>query len=557
MFITRLLSYFFLSTFLLITPSYAEESTDEQIKATNKINFIKKRIENIQITIEQTQAALKTKLVEYKKAEDDAYKNQIQKEIMQIRAKINELNQSFVTLSTGGIQFSDVLPKESKKLDWQSDLMEIGKPLFSALKNLTEKPRQIDNLNRLIESYDEQIALNTQALAYIKTLEKAELDSKTTSLLTKVKATRLQQKQDDERLKNVAHFQLEELLNDKESVLELTNKKLKEFVTGKGLTLLIAVVIFTAIVLIGSIFQKHLDKRAQNTYLNFSQRLKRILYKTATMIIAVVALLLVFYLRNDWLFMGLAFIILLSVAFSLKSTLPQYINEIKMLLDISTVREGERVIYNGIPWKVEKLNVQSILVNPDLRGGTIRMSLKQLANLHSRKFNSNEPWFPCKEGDFVVLEAGLGQYGQVVLASPESVQLRAYGGSIITYPTADFLQLNPRNISCQSFSVYTEFGIDYSLQDIATSEVIETFKKEISEQIKATHYGDFFTRIDIEFNLANASSLDYKIIAHFDGQAAKYYRSITRNLQKYCVNVCNTHNWSIPYQQLVVHTQGS
>ena len=116
MFITRLLSYFFLSTFLLIPPSYAEESTDEQIKATNKINFIKKRIENIQITIEQTQAALKTKLVEYKKAEDDAYKNQIQKEIMQIRAKINELNQSFVTLSTGGIQFSDVLPKESKKI---------------------------------------------------------------------------------------------------------------------------------------------------------------------------------------------------------------------------------------------------------------------------------------------------------------------------------------------------------------------------------------------------------------------------------------------------------
>ena len=557
MFITRLLSYFFLSTFLLITPSYAEESTDEQIKATNKINFIKKRIENIQITIEQTQAALKTKLVEYKKAEDDAYKNQIQKEIMQIRAKINELNQSFVTLSTGGIQFSDVLPKESKKLDWQSDLMEIGKPLFSALKNLTEKPRQIDNLNRLIESYDEQIALNTQALAYIKTLEKAELDSKTTSLLTQVKATRLQQKQDDERLKNVAHFQLEELLNDKESVLELTNKKLKEFVTGKGLTLLIAVVIFTAIVLIGSIFQKHLDKRAQNKYLNFSQRLKRILYKTATMIIAVVALLLVFYLRNDWLFMGLAFIILLSVAFSLKSTLPQYINEIKMLLDISTVREGERVIYNGIPWKVEKLNVQSILVNPDLRGGTIRMSLKQLANLHSRKFNSTEPWFPCKENDFVVLDAGLGQYGQVVLASPESIQLRAYGGSIITYPTADFLQLNPCNISCQSFSVYTEFGIDYSLQDIATSEVIETFKKEISEQIKATHYGDFFTRIDIEFNLANASSLDYKIIAHFDGQAAKSYRFITRDLQKYCVYVCNTHNWSIPYQQLVVHTQGS
>jgi hypothetical protein len=95
------------------------------------------------------------------------------------------------------------------------------------------------------------------------------------------------------------------------------------------------------------------------------------------------------------------------------------------------------------------------------------------------------------------------------------------------------------------------------LQDIATSEVLETFKKEINEQIKTTHYGNFFTRIDVEFNLANASSLDYKIIAHFDGQAAKSYRSITRDLQKYCVNVCNTHNWSIPYQQLVVHTQGS
>ncbi len=546
----------FFTLALFISTSIASGNNENELadKASlSKLETIKQRLENIDVTLKQTGSTLKKQLRQYKKAVDESHKNQIQADISNTRIKINELNQSFVTLSTGGIQFNDAVKKSNTKLDWQADLMEIIKPLFTAMKDITKKPREIDNLKRQIDTYHDQLKLNNQALAHIEQLEKLAFNKTTKIHLQAIKKQRLQEKKNDERHKNVSQFQLDELLNNKESVLDATNQKFKSFITGKGLTLLIAITVFSLILVAGNYLQRSLDNKAETKHLKFSQRLRRIIFRAATIIFAMFALLVVFYIRNDWLFMGLAFIFFIGAAFSLKNTLPQYINEIKMLLNISTVREGERIIYNGIAWKVETLNIQSTLVNPCLRGGKMRMSLRQLASLHSRPYDKNEPWFPCNENDYVVLDAGQGQFGQILLASPEFVEMRALGGSIITIPTAEFIALNPSNISNKTFSVRSIFGIDYGLQKISTTEVITIFENELAEQIKQEKYGQYFIKVEAEFNSANASSIDYKLIAHFEGAAAKHYRYIGRHLQKFAVNVCNNNNWSIPYQQIVLH----
>ena len=547
--------FFSIFLFFSTTIVYADDNelnTETELNSA-KFESVKQRLENIEITLEQTKTYLKAQLSKYKKAVDESNKIQLQKEITQTRAQIDELNKSFTTLSTGGIPFDNNATKKNKKLDWHDDLMEIIKPLFTALKDITKKPREIDTLKRQIESDEEQLKLISQALQHISQLETLAFNSVAKQHLLTIKNARLQEKKDNERHKNISQFQLDELLNDKESVLDTTNQKFKTFITGKGLTLLIAITVFSLILFFGNYLQKSLDKKAQSKHLKFSHRLRRIIFRAATIIFATFTMLVVFYIRNDWLFMGLAFIFLIGVAFSLKNTLPQYLNEIKMLLNISTVREGERVIYNGIAWKVETLNIQSTLVNPCLRGGMMRMSLRQLADLHSRPFDKNEPWFPCNEKDFVVLDAGQGQFGQILLASPEFVEMRALGGSIITMPTADFIALNPRNLSNKTFSVRTVFGIDYGLQKISTGDVVTIFEKELAQQIKQQEYGQFLIKVEAEFNTANASSIDYKLIAHFEGAGAKYYRYMGRNLQKFAVNVCNNNNWSIPYQQIVLH----
>jgi hypothetical protein len=57
----------------------------------------------------------------------------------------------------------------------------------------------------------------------------------------------------------------------------------------------------------------------------------------------------------------------------------------------------------------------------------------------------------------------------------------------------------------------------------------------------------------VYFEQANTSSLDYKIIASFEGSAAGYYNDILRDLQRFAVDTCNQQQWIIPYSQLVVH----
>jgi hypothetical protein len=41
--------------------------------------------------------------------------------------------------------------------------------------------------------------------------------------------------------------------------------------------------------------------------------------------------------------------------------LPSFIREVMLLLNIGAVREGERVVYNGIPWLVKTLNLYQYL----------------------------------------------------------------------------------------------------------------------------------------------------------------------------------------------------
>ena len=61
------------------------------------------------------------------------------------------------------------------------------------------------------------------------------------------------------------------------------------------------------------------------------------------------ATLFVFNMRNDWLLLGLGVLFLMALGWILIKTLPGMVEQIMMLLNLGSVREGERVIFNGIP----------------------------------------------------------------------------------------------------------------------------------------------------------------------------------------------------------------
>jgi hypothetical protein len=219
------------------------------------------------------------------------------------------------------------------------------------------------------------------------------------------------------------------------------------------------------------------------------------------------------------------------------------------MLNIGAVREGERMMYEGVPWLVKHINVHSTLENPDL-GVRIRLPIEALLDKTSRPFHPSESWFPCRKNDWVILSDGVR--GCVTALSHEMVELVMRGGARKTYQTEDFLSLAPLNLS-MNFRLKVPFGISYTLQKEATGRVPDQLAAFIESRMEEEGYKKDLLNLRVEFANAGTSSLDLVVIADFDGTRAPLYNRITRAIQRWCVDAATLHGWEIPFPQLDIH----
>ena len=220
------------------------------------------------------------------------------------------------------------------------------------------------------------------------------------------------------------------------------------------------------------------------------------------------------------------------------------------MLNLGEVREGERVLIDGVPWRVSSLGVFTDLENPLLEGGNLRLPMRALSRLRSRPHDEAEPWFPCREGEWVILSDNTR--GKVIQQTPEMVHLILLGGSRKHYLTADFLAATPEVLS-SNFRVRSVFGIDYEHQKIATTEVPDFLRAAVERELLEFVKKKQIQRIKVEFREAGASSLDYAIIADMKGEVADKYEVIKRSLQKAAVDAANENGWVIPFTQITLH----
>jgi hypothetical protein len=284
-------------------------------------------------------------------------------------------------------------------------------------------------------------------------------------------------------------------------------------------------------------------------YRPFHLRIMDLLYRVVSVMAALVAVILVFYLFEDWVLLSLSIVFLMGLAWAVKNTVPRFVNQSRLILNIGPVREGERVVYQGVPWLVKKINFFSVLENPDL-GQTLRVPIEALMDLTSRPFQKHEPWFPCRKNDWVILSDGTR--GGVTSLSHEMVELVLRGGAKKVYQTSDFLGMNPLNLSV-NFRLKIGFGISYNLQSIATGRVLDILDAHIRERLAAEDYGESLLNLRVEFAQAGSSSLDLVVIADFDGKMAPLYNRISRAIQRWCTDACTANDWEIPFPQLTVH----
>ncbi len=452
---------------------------------------------------------------------------------------------------SAGIDLSVLRDQEETKFDFQEELFGLLKPAIDEMKDMTSRIRQKSDLKERIAYYEERLKVIESALKNADNLlQKSESDEIKTSLSGIVSDWEKKRAFMQSELES-AQLQLEELLASEASITEASQSYLKSFFQKRGLYLIEAVGIILLIVLL-SRFSLNLMRRYmpgfKTKHRTFRTRLLELVHRIVTIFLIIIGPMVVFYVVEDWVLFSLSILLLLGIAWTLRQTLPRYWHQIQLFLNIGSVREGERIEMDGLPWLVEQINVFCTLVNPvaDLKQ---RVPIDDLVDLKSRPGKHGEPWFPCKQDDWVILSDGVR--GKVIGISPEMVQLVERGGAQKTYATGDFLAASPRNLST-NFRLKETFGISYDLQQQSTGEIPQILQAHIQKQIEAEGYADQLLNLRVEFALANSSSLDLVVIADFDGQLGDLYNRLRRAIQRWCVDACTENGWEIPFPQMTL-----
>ena len=490
-------------------------------------------------------------LVDQLQDADETDRDEINNRIAAVRETIDELTKSFENIAVSGANLRNLSDTTLGKLDWRDELLQIAQPLLNSLKEATEKPRRIEELRSTISLYEQQLEMAEKATDSIAVFNQYEVPPTVADGLAKVADSWRERSEDIERSLEISRVELRNLEQEKIDLLATIGDILHDFLFGRGLTLLIAIVTgFVIWFAMRALRRLVKSLRHPEQHPDHAAKIRLLLYgyHLLTMLLVSLAVLSVFYIRGDLLLLSLAIIALVMLTLGAWRYLPRYVQEARLLLNIAAAREGERVIYNGLPFRIISINLYSELRNPELEGA-IRLPLSALTELTSRP-RTDEAWFPCRAGDYVLLPDGA--FGQVLQQTVELVRLQVIG-SIVQFSAADFLQLNVRNLSREGFGVIVVFGIDYQHQEISLDRVPKRFKEGLSAAFRDAGYEDDLKDLVVEFKEAGTNSLDYLVYATMDGRVAASYFAIGRLIQQTCVDICNHEDWIIPFTQLTIH----
>jgi len=535
-------------------PASTQDASKDSSKTAEENSETWRSFETLFGVINQSRQELTGLRNQLNKAKDEVEREKLRREIELAESNIKSLQQAWETWATGGVDLELFLPKKEEKFDWRQEIQSVFEPVVVELQRLTERPRKIERLRTEQAFFQQQLEAASAALKNIDDYKSKMPPGELKGAFSDLESSWSKRQDGIKSRLTLINVQLEELLSPDNLAGQKTSETLRKLLTGSLVNLFLA--LFAAALTYG--VMRMLNK-IYVRIITASGRRRPMLARAAhlsfillSIILALLAAVAVLYLRGDRILLGLLLIALVGAALSLQRTLPGFMKEAKVLLNIGPVREGQRLVYNGLPWKVQALNVYSTLVNPELRGGKVMLPLKTLAECHSRPYDATEPWFPTRENDFVLLDDQT--YGKVVMQTPELVQMRVLGADK-TYPVDSFLGSNPQNLSQNGFVITIRFGIDYAHQAKVTSEIRQTLENFLKDRLRETPCVEHLQECRVEFDEAAASSLNLFVYAAFTGEAADSYYRIRRALQSLLVDACNANNWVIPFTQMTVHLE--
>ena len=540
-------AFLLLATMAGVGPSFAQTAADTAAKerAAAAISNIRELLANRAALAEELTALNALPPAEgedaqaARKAESDA-----------LKAELAALEAQIGAVATG-VSEEEFRGQNAKNFDLNSELQALVEPFVAMMRDATENARQIERLRRAQSEARRREALANRALTALKPVKEATSDADVLASLEAMTATWERRADAAADLANALDQQLEDRLSDRGATRAAANEAASGFFRDRGLSLLLGFSAFAAVFL-GLRFAHRSAgwlRVKRGVRRSFQTRLANLVFTVFTFIAATCAMLVVFNLRNDWLLLGVFGLMLLALAWIGVKMLPGAIEQVTLLLNLGAVQEGERVVIDGVSYRVQKLDFYTDFVNPAL-DADFTLPVRALIGMRSRPSSPDEPWFPTKRGDWVRLADE--QFGQVVSQSPDMVEIQIPGGSHVTYATGDFLAEKPENLS-EGFRAEIVFGISYRHQAELTGEIIAKLKEHIRAGVLAKVPEGMLRDVGVEMLEAADSAVNFEVEADLVGEAAPLLEDVERELTRLCVDACNRFGWEIPFPQLVLH----
>lgn len=484
----------------------------------------------------------------------------VQRELTELEARRLALEQDFSAVAAG-ITSEDYHGKKQDEapLSLEQELSRLLIPMVSEVRKLSKKPRALQELQDSLQQQERREELAQVAVTNLQTHLKALAAAKEpkqsdlTKLLQRLLESWETRLSESQTRALAIERQIEELRGEDIGIWGLLAEAGQTFVVTRGRNILLAILAFVSVFFglrLLYFYGLKLVPISKMERLSFFSRLLGLLNQSLSLALGVLAALAVLYASGDWLLGGVAMLILIAIAIAAKNGLVTYFEQVRMLLNLGSAREGERVLIDGVPWRLGKINLQTRLTNPCIDGPGLRLPIETLMGMTSRACGKHEAWFPCRVGHTLLLGDDL--MVKVEHISPDFVEISYRAGVTRHIPTAEFIKLQPANLS-EGFLVTSTLGLDYRHQKDITGAIPEQLQKDLNNALRGSVPEGQLLEAKALFKEAGASSLDLLLVAKFAGSVADQYLDLRRQLQQIAVESCNRHGWSIPFPQLVVH----
>lgn len=508
-----------------------------------------------------------TLLKEAKNTDEKLELREIEKKIS---LKLNELRTKLMDTTSGVSEAEYLNIGKNDESSLTKEARTVLSPLLGEFHNMTAWPRELSRLQGEQNLYATRLDMAKQALKNIRELR---ANAKKNGAFDKTPKGSVKFEEASRRIGNLESV-WSSRATDSKAQLDIVNAKIEEGAQnapsiGKiftivfqklweklGLNLMIALGVF-----FGSIFSLRiiykllrkvspLHKRKDNSTRNHA--LAHLADLTAfyfSLAFSICAVLTTLYIRGDGLLITILVLILIWMGWSMRNEIPAYIARSRLMLNLGSMRVGERVIYQNLPWRVESINLFCEFRNPALEGGRIRIPLKDALSLVSRHAIPGESWFPTKQGDCYILPNG--ERATILRQTVEQITVDLATGGTKIYNTLDFLKLNPE-VMTQGFDLVLYFGLDYSLQGIITTTVPEILQERLSSAAKTLIAEKNIQKCFVEFNRPLESSLELIFYIKVKGNHFNHYVPLKRLINKIFVETCTEMGWNIPYPHLTI-----